>query len=127
MDVVRNYLQRLGCPDFVVQGGIARLIERWERVVASVVAGQEQFEDDYLNDMDGRGILEEVLAVAPPIERNLWSDRIAAADQRIRSHLLPTRECIWGKENAQSRGYARERDWWYFHRPRVVEPGWSAL
>src|SRR5450631_1456598 len=105
MDVVRNYLQRLGCPDFVVQGGIARLIERWERVVASVVAGQEQFEDDYLNDMDGRGILEEVLAVAPPIERNLWSDRIAAADQRIRSHLLPTRECIWGKENAQSRGY----------------------
>ena len=127
MDAVRNYLRQKGYADFVVRDGIAGLIERWEDVVASVAAGQEQFQDDYLNDMDGRRILEEALAIAPPAERELWSARLAAADRRIREHLVATKECIWGEENARKYGYIREQDWWYFHRPRVVEPTWRAF
>jgi hypothetical protein len=126
MDVVRNYLLEQGYPDFVVRGGIAKLVEGWERIVDSVVAGQEQCQDDYLNDMDGRHILEKVISIAPTKERELWSGRVAAADEKIRAHLIPTSECIWGEENAEKYRYVRERDWWYYHRPRIVEPEWRS-
>jgi hypothetical protein len=127
MDVVRDYLQQRGYADYVVSEGIEGLVKRWEHVVASVVSQQEQFQDDYLNDMDGRRILEEALAVATPEESARWKVRVADADQQIRSHLVPTTECLWGEQNARAYGYSRERDWWYFHRPEVVESEWRTF
>ena len=124
MDVVREYLKAKQCADFVVRDGLEGLVRGWERVAASVAAGEEQFQDDYLNDMDGRRILAEALAIAPSEERGNFDARIAAADKMIRSNLVPTQTCIWGEANSVKYGYDRERDWWYFHRPRVVEKDW---
>jgi hypothetical protein len=124
MDSVRDYLKVRRCADYVVRDGLEGLVRGWEQVAASVAAGQEQFQDDYLNEMDGRQLLAEVLAIATPAERGDAEARIASADQLIRSHLLPTQACILGDENAAKYGYDRARDWWYFHRPRVVEANW---
>lgn len=123
-DPVREYLQHRGYADFVVAGGLKGLVDGWERVVDSIVRGEEQFQDDYLNDMDGRRILAEALAVASPAERQRWEARVRAADDRVRPHLVPTAKCLWGEENAARYGYTRERDWWYYHRPRAVEAHW---
>jgi hypothetical protein len=124
MDAVRDYLKMKRCADFVVRDGLEGLVRGWERTAASVAAGQEQFQDDYLNDVDGRQILAEALAIAPPDERKSTEARVASADHLIRSHLLPTQACIWGDENAAKYGYDRARDLWYFHRPRVVDSSW---
>lgn len=126
-DPVREYLQRQQYADFVVSGGLPWLVSAWERVVESIVRGEEQYEDDYLNDMDGRRILAEALEVAAPDERALWEPRVAAADERVRAHLVPTEECLWGEENAAKYGYSRDRDWWYYHRPHTVDDSWRTF
>jgi hypothetical protein len=126
-DVVRDYLRSHGYADFVVRDGLAGLVRSWERTVASVAAGEEQYQDDYLNDMDGRRILEEALEVAGPEDRSNWVDRVRVADDTIRGHLVPTNGCIWGDDNAVKHGYSRERDWWYYHRPRKVEGDWRSF
>jgi hypothetical protein len=126
-DPVRDFLRRQQCADFIIVGGLSLLVTDWEAVVGSVARGEEQYEDDYLNDVDGRRILDDALKVAPPAERARWEPRVAAADAQIRPHLLATRECLWGEENAGKYGYTRERDWWYYHRPRIVDPSWRTF
>jgi hypothetical protein len=116
-DIVRDYLRRQNYADHVVRGGLDWLVHTWEHVVASVEAGEPQYQDDYLNDMDGRRILEEALNIAPPDERSMWLPRVRAADERIRRHLVPTQECLWGDDNAVKHGYTREHDWWYYNQP----------
>lgn len=123
-DPVRAYCRTKGYAAHVVQGGMPYLVESWERVVESVVSGEVQFQDDYLNDMDGRRILEEALAVASPKQKAQFSERIAAADQRFLAVAVPTKECIWGDENAVKHRWKREKQWWYFHRPPNVEHEW---
>ena len=118
-DIVREYLRSKDYADYVIRDGLEGLVRRWEYVVASVVAGKVQYGDDYLNDMDGRRILEEALAVAPADERSQWAARVQAADDKIRPHLIPSDECIWGDDIARKEGYSRERDWWYYHSPRA--------
>jgi hypothetical protein len=126
-DVVRDYLQSRNYAEFVVRDGLAGLVRHWERVVASVASGEAQHQDDYLNDMDSRRILEEALEIAPSEERVPWLDRVRVADDRIRVHLVPTSVCIWGNENAVKRGYSRGRDWWYYHRPERVAQDWRSF
>ncbi len=86
--------------------------------------GEPQEQDDYLNDADGRRIIADLWPHLPANEQEPVATRLAAADTLIRAHLIPTDECIWGKENALKYGYTRERDWWYFNRPKVVDPTW---
>ena len=64
-DPVGEFLRNRGCPEHVVRGGLRGLVESWEEVVRSVEEGYSLGLDDYLNDMDGRQLIEEVLHVVP--------------------------------------------------------------
>jgi hypothetical protein len=123
-DSARRFLLERHYPDHVVEGGLERLLRHWEDVAESVAQGEVQYQDDYLNDMDGRAILEELLPHLEASERAEAQRRLARADARLRTQLIPTSGCIWGEENARKHGYSRERDWWYYHRPRVVDDTW---
>ncbi len=68
-DPVGEFLRKRGCPEHIVRGGLQGLLEGWEEVVRSVGEGYSLGLDDYLNDMDGRQLLEEALAVAPAQEK----------------------------------------------------------
>ena len=126
-DPVRDFLASREYADFVIRDGLPGLVASWEAAVASVAGGEEQYQDDYLNDMDGRRILEEAMAAAPPAERSAWAERVRVADETIRRHLVPTASCLWGEENAAKHGYSRDVDWWYYHRPIVVGESWRAF
>jgi hypothetical protein len=126
-DVVREYLRERGYADHVVRDGLGGLVRAWEATVASVARGEEQHQDDYLNDMDGRRILEEALEVATLEQRAKWLPLVQPADDRLRAHLVPTAECIWGEEAVARYGYSRDRDWWYYHRPRNVGGDWRSF
>lgn len=117
-DVVREYLRSRDYADHVIRGGLEGLVGSWEYTVESVASGAEQCRDDYLNEMDGRRILEEALAIASAEERALWIERARAADEKIWPHLKPSEECLWGDDNARKYGYSRERDWWYYYEPK---------
>jgi hypothetical protein len=77
-------------------------------LIESVANGQAQGRDEYVNDMDGRGIREEALAIAPAEERALWM-RVPAAEKKIRTHLKPSKDCLRD---------SREGHCWYYHEPQ---------
>ena len=87
----------------------------------SIANGDTQYIYDYLNDLDGRQILDEVLNVADPDQKSRFLKRIEVADQLFLSLAIPTMECIWGSKNAIKHGWTREKHWWYFHRPINVD------
>ncbi len=120
-DPVREFLARRGCPEDVVSGGLQGLVADWERSVQQVEAGYPLGLDDYLNDLDGRQLLEDALDVASDIERVTATSRIQAADARMRSGVRPVDECLWGSRVAAAEGWTPERNWWYFSVP--LKPG----
>jgi hypothetical protein len=113
----QKFLKAKGAADHVVQGGSAGLLENWEKVVAAVRQGYPFGLEDYLNDMDGRQLLEETLAVLPERERIKFQERLEQNDNVIRSLVKPTDHCLWGDRTAQKEGWTREKNWWYFSIP----------
>lgn len=116
-DPVREYLREKGCGEHVVSGGLAGLVQAWERMVASVAQGYSLGLDDYLNDLDARQLLAEAWEVAPADERQLYQSRVTEADAQMKSLLRPADECLWGDEIAEEEGWTREEQWWYFGFP----------
>jgi hypothetical protein len=117
-DPVREFLEGKGCPPEVVKKGIAGLVAGWERVAAEVGKGYSLTLDDYLNDLDGRQILDEALAVAGQGADGKIRERVRRADRKMRSLVEPAGKCLWGAEVADSEGWNPEKNWWYFTRPK---------
>src|SRR2546426_1080174 len=119
---IQEFLRQRGCPDGVVTGGLEGLVGEWERVVEQVEAGYDLGLDDYLNDLDGRQLVEEVLLLAPPAERDAARERLGAADARMKGLVKSTGECLWGEAVADSEGWTAERNWGDFSLPRSPGP-----
>ncbi len=117
VDPVRELLRQKGCPQQIIRGGLHRLVENWEKVVESVAHGYCFGLDDYLNDLDGRQLLEEALAIAPPDRKRESLERVRRADEQMRALIMPAGKCLWGDETAEAEGWTAEKNWWYFNRP----------
>ena len=120
-DPVRDLLKRRGCPAHVVEGGLEGLLTAWEKTASEVARGYALGLDDYLNDVDGREILDAAFQAAEPAQRNTLLPRLEAADRMIRRHLKPAGPCLWGENEALERAWTPERNWWYFRRPRGLK------
>ena len=120
MDPVREFLKRRGAPEHVVNGGLAGLVQTWERVVESVKRGYNLGLDDYLNDMDVRQLIHEALALAP--SEQAYLERVRRADEAIKRLLKPLGRSLWGEKNAAERGWSAENNWWYFAIPVNAGP-----
>ena len=125
-DPVRGFLEERGCPPHVVEGGIPGLVRGWEQVVEEVGKGYALTLDDYLNDLDGRQILEEALKIAPRAEGSNIRERVLRADRKMRSLVEPAGKCLWGSEVAETEGWTAEKNWWYFCRPRKADSDFLA-
>ena len=116
-DPVRDYLCERGCGEQVIEGGLEGLVEGWEDTVRQVEEGYSLTLDDYLNDLDGRQLIAEALSVAGDQQLAAINDRLARADEKMRSLTEPTGICLWGEEVAEEEGWTAEENWWYFARP----------
>jgi len=119
---VADFLRDRGCPPHIVEEGLKGLVERWEGVVESISRGYALGLDDYLNDLDGRELLEGALAVASEQEREKYRKRILRADRRMKALVKPAGKCLWGNDTAKREGWAPEKNWWYFSRPIDAGP-----
>lgn len=120
-DPIRDYLAGRGSPDFVVAGGIEGLVAMWERTVGEIETGYGATLDEYLNDMDARQIIEDVLSRFPEPD-GVLIDRLRDADERITVVTRPVPTCIWGVENAAAHGWSARENWWYYRVPRAPGP-----
>lgn len=122
LDPVRRILLERGCEDHVVRAGLSGLVEAWEKTAAQVEAGYPLGLDDYLNDMDGRQILESALGAAGVAERGILGERVRAADTRIKARVRQVGECLWGRAVGEAEGWTAAEHWWYFNVPRKPGP-----
>jgi hypothetical protein len=121
-DAVRDYLRNRGCAQHVVEGGLEGLIEGWEKTVASIVEGYPLGLEDYLNDMDGRQLLEDVMPIISAAKKRKYGERIRRADERVRKVVRRRRHCLWSEETAAEQGWTPEKNWWYFSEPITAAP-----
>lgn len=115
---VRDLLRRRGAPDRVVEAGLPGLLASWERTAREVEDGYRLGLDDYLNDLDGRQLLDDAWGAANDLERARLVSRLGDADRRMRTALVDAGRCLWGEDVARYHGWSVEREWWYFMRPR---------
>ena len=125
-DPVRGFLEERGCPRHVVEGGVPGLVRRWEQVVEETAKGYALTLDDYLNDLDGRQILEDILEALPNSANDKIRERIRRADRKMRGLVDPAGKCLWGSEVAETEGWTAEKNWWYFCRPRKADSDFLA-
>ena len=91
-------------------------------MVGLVSTGYPHGLDDYLNDVDGRQLLENALELASPEARAEIMPRVRSADHRILVLLAPAGRCLWGPIAAEDEGWTSERNWWYFQVPKSPGP-----
>jgi len=120
-DPVWEFLKGRGCPAHVIRSGLNGLIESWETTVESVERGYSLGLDDYLNDMDGRQLIEEALGIAPDKDKKKYADRLRQADAHMKKLLSPAGRCLWGDEVAEAEGWSVRKNWWYFMKPLRAE------
>lgn len=123
-NAVRDYLRLRGAASHVVAGGLDGLLDAWEQTVERIAVGYPFALDDYLNDLDTRDLLAGAIEKAPEAEGA--RARLAAADTRLRSWLVPTEECLWGAGVADDEGWSPSTHWWYYSRPRNPGPDLAA-
>jgi hypothetical protein len=124
-DPVGEFLRKRGCPEHVVRGGLQGLAENWEEVVRSVEDGYRLGLDDYLNDMDGRQLIEEALHIAHARDKETVLKRLRQADAKMQWLVKPADRCLWGDETARQEGWTAHKNWWYFSIP--TRPGEELL
>jgi hypothetical protein len=122
---VGEFLRKRGCPEHVIRGGLRGLAESWEEVVRSVEEGYSLGLDDYLNDMDGRQLIDEALHSAPAGDKKTFLKRIRQADAKMQWLVKPAGRCLWGDETARQEGWTSKKNWWYFSIP--IHPGEELL
>lgn len=120
-DPVREFLESRGCPEHVVEGGLDGLLEQWENAVDDVTEIYPLGLDDYLDDMDGRELIEGALEVAAPDLRRASLKRLQKADERMKAMLVPAGRCLWGSDMAEQHDWTPQKNWWYFMQP--ADPG----
>lgn len=128
MRPVDEYLRSSGYATHVVERGLPGLVANWEAAAEGVESGRPAYIcfDEFLNDADGRHILEECLALLDRGELEAVARRVAAADARFSAATVPSRRCIWGEHNAEKHGYTPSRNWYYYRVPRQADETWPA-
>ncbi|HRC56520.1 MAG: hypothetical protein IPI49_25765 [Myxococcales bacterium] len=119
---VSKFLRARGCPEFVIEGGLEGLLASWERFAAGLALGYTLGLEEYLNDLDTRQILADLL-LNVPAAAFVAMHRVAAADELVRTSTRPHAVCLWGADNAQRHGYTADHNWWYFAVPVQGNPG----
>ncbi|MBK8096658.1 MAG: hypothetical protein IPK26_06095 [Planctomycetes bacterium] len=117
-DPVATFLRARGCPAFVVDGGIERLLGNWEALVGSLATVWPFGLEDWLNDLDGRRLLGEIATAVSGALTGPVGERLRAADALFKKRTRPLAQCLWGPKAAAQLGITAEDQWWYFRVPK---------
>jgi hypothetical protein len=118
---VRQFCIEQGFSVRVCEDGFEYLLQGWESTVSEVETGYRALFDEYLNDVDGRDIINRLLPLAEDKERAMVESRLPEIDSRFIEATVPTGTCIWGVEAAARDGLDQQQHWWYFRVPGKLD------
>jgi len=120
-DDVRAFLAARGLSGEALEGGASELVRRWEQAARDAEHARYPFGiEDWLNELDGRHLLEELGRALPGAIDGPLAARLSEADRRLRAATETSLECVWGATLAARQGWSPGREWWYWRRPRAV-------
>ena len=89
------------------------MIPNWRRF-AGVYADEEDLIFDWLNDLDSRKIIDEILNILPYKERILIELELKSIDNLVIEKTFEINECVWGEKVERDRGFNRIKHWHYY-------------
>jgi hypothetical protein len=99
--------------DFVRQDGLNYLIPNWKRF-ADNYADKEDLIYEWLNDLDTRSIIDEILVILPNTERAKIAEVLKAIDTKFIEKTFEINECVWNVKVEKDNKYDRQKNWYYY-------------
>ena len=120
-DPVAAFLRDRGLANEVVDSGAAGLIDRWEQAARDLEHAVYPFHiEDWLDELDGRQLLDELTNAVPQALTPALSARLNEADVRMRAGTEIEAFCLWGDVLAKRLRWKADREWWYWRRPARI-------
>lgn len=118
---VREYCIQRGFAERICNEGLDYLVETWKRTVDEVLEGYRGLFDEFLNDMDGRQIISELMQLGSEEEGTRVLEPLASLDQSFFKVTQAIDVCIWGENQAAKHGYDPQQNWWYYRVPENLD------
>jgi hypothetical protein len=116
---IKSYLKEKQYPEFVWQGGIERLLTDWKNTVRNKNNKVNFYGwDDFLNDLDGRRILEEVLDEFKNEDLSELKKSLKEIDDLYKERSIFSELCVYRRELAEKYHYTPNKHWWYYRIPK---------
>lgn len=105
--------------DYIQREGLNYLLPKWQQV-ATTYSTRESSIYEWLNDMDARRIIDEILAVLPPAEKVKTEQDLSVMDSQVIKNTFEVNECIWGQQEETAHRYNRQKNWYYYRINQAV-------
>jgi hypothetical protein len=105
--------------DFVQRNGLNYLIPNWIRF-ADKYADTEDLIYEWLNDLDTRKIIDEILDTLPKNERIKIEIDLNSIDNTVIEKTFEVNECVWGQKVEKDNNYNRRKHWYYYRMNQNV-------
>lgn len=99
--------------DLIRQNGLNYLVPTWRRF-ADQCADTEEMVYEWLNDLDARKIIDEILASLTATDRLAIEREMTQLDELVLAKTFEVNECIWGEEAERANNYNRHKHWYYY-------------
>jgi hypothetical protein len=103
----------------VQRDGLNYLVPAWRRF-AEKYAGTESLIYEWLNDLDIRKIIDEVLDVLPDSDRAIVEADLKPIDTMVIEKTFEVNECVWGEVVERENNFGREKHWYYYRANQNV-------
>lgn len=98
---------------FVQRDGLNYLIPNWQRF-ADEYADTEDLIYEWLNDLDTRKIIDEIIEILPDSEKKQIEFELRAIDEKVIKKTFEINECVWGSVVEKEDQFDRKKNWYYY-------------
>jgi hypothetical protein len=103
----------------VERDGLNYLIPKWQQF-ADIYADKEDVIYEWLNDLDARRIIDEILTALSEKERAQIEEDLRPIDNKVIENTFEINECVWGEEVEVDNNYNRKHNWYYYRMNQKV-------
>ena len=105
--------------DFVQRDGLNYLIPNWQQF-ADKYADTEDLIYEWLNDLDTRKIIDEIIEILPDSEKNQIEFELKPLDEKVIEKTFEINECVWGSVVEKENKYNRNKNWYYYRMNQQI-------
>ena len=99
--------------NLVRQCGLNYLIPKWKRFTDNY-ADNEELIYEWLNEIDARKIIDEILVILSYRERLKIAEVLKTIDTEFIEKTFEINECIWNDIVEKENKYDRQKNWYYY-------------